>query len=135
MRDANWFGAVTRDGTKLDDAGLMVECQLEQLPDRFSSLEIDAHIIMPDHVHAAFVLHDNADGELNSSNRRGEPCVRPATPPKPADTSGATVVDRSPVAQGDDKHRPYENPRGTLDCANRASIQIIDNTSIRRWCP
>jgi putative transposase len=145
MRDTNWFGAVARDGMKLNDAGVMIERELKNLITRFSSLEIDTHIIMPDHIHVIFVLRDDENDEFNPKNRRGEPRVRPATPRKPADTSGATVVDRLRIAQGDDKrpcpkvrfmvkkHRPYENPRGTQSGSIGRIVQTFKSLTTRQY--
>ena len=70
----------------------MVRNELERLPQRFTNLEIDEFIIMPDHVHVIFILHDDTDTAINvepmqpaalgddtdARIRRGELNVRPA---------------------------------------------------------
>ena len=48
--------------------------ELERLPQRFTNLEIDEFIVMPDHIHVLFILHDDAD----TTTRRGELNVCPA---------------------------------------------------------
>ncbi len=88
-RGINWFGAVSSsDGVQLSPAGEMVRCELERLPQRFTNLEIDEFIVMPDHVHVIFILHAAPDlepvqpvaprNDADTSIRRGELNVRPA---------------------------------------------------------
>ncbi len=75
-RGTNWFSEVSSsDGVRLSPAGEMVRRELEGLPERFTNLEIDEFIVMPDHVHVIFILHDDTDTRI----RRGELNVRPAT--------------------------------------------------------
>jgi REP element-mobilizing transposase RayT len=46
------FGVVTEDGFMCwNDAGQMVIAQWEALADRFPGVEIDALVVMPNHVH------------------------------------------------------------------------------------
>jgi putative transposase len=78
-RGVNWFGMVTRDEIELNDAGLMIQRELKNLTTRFSSLELDTYIIMPDHIHVILVLQNNANDESMQSNRRGDLHGRPAT--------------------------------------------------------
>ncbi|MEA2109997.1 MAG: transposase, partial [Pseudomonadota bacterium] len=70
------FGEIVNRDMVLNDAGRMVESVWGELPIRFGHIELDQFIIMPNHIHAIFMLH-----------RRGEPCVRPdsSTDPKPTD--------------------------------------------------
>ena len=124
-RGADWFGAISSSGMQLNAAGEMVRRELERLPERFSNLEIDECVVMPDHVHVIFVLHEDADTRI----RRGEPRVRPVThaernskpnqleevsrstqgqEPRPANESGS-----SRFVPGEHEDRPYENPSGT----------------------
>jgi hypothetical protein len=92
MRDVHWFGTMTRDGMVLNNAGTMVQHELGALPNRFPNLELDEYIIMPDHIHAVFVLRKNINDESNPTNRRGDPRGRPATLPKPSITFAENAV-------------------------------------------
>jgi putative transposase len=113
-RGTDWFGMVSRDGMVLNAAGEMIARELKSLPTRFTNLELDEFIVMPDHIHAIFLL-GNATGNPNPNNRRGEPRVRPITapPPTPEPSFPTNGLDRSVVAQGDHKDRPYVHPSGT----------------------
>ena len=50
------FGAIVDGGMILNDAGWLVERVWHGLPQRFGSLVLDAFQIMPNHLHAIFVL-------------------------------------------------------------------------------
>jgi putative transposase len=51
------FGHVVNGEVRLNDAGEIVRSVWDGLPDQFSGMELDAFVIMPNHVHgiAAFV--------------------------------------------------------------------------------
>lgn len=51
------FGKVVNGEVKLNDAGKMVEQQWNHLPNRFPNIELDAHIIMPNHVHGIIIVN------------------------------------------------------------------------------
>ena len=135
-RGINWFGAVSSsDGVQLSPAGEMVRRELERLPQRFTNLEIDEFIVMPDHVHVIFILHDDAD----TATRRGELHLPPesvnANQPTPSSESalgvcavkGEHVVRRThvrkakrthgrdarPYAKAQAREREYVHPNGT----------------------
>jgi REP element-mobilizing transposase RayT len=52
------FGRLTEGVIELSQTGLIVKKELEKLPCRFSDLELDEYIIMPDHVHFVIILHE-----------------------------------------------------------------------------
>jgi REP element-mobilizing transposase RayT len=52
------FGEVLDDAIRLNDAGAMVASLWEDLPARFSAIEIDAFVVMPNHLHGIVVLPD-----------------------------------------------------------------------------
>lgn len=39
----------------LNDAGRMVQAQWEQLPQRFNTIELDIHVVMPNHFHGIII--------------------------------------------------------------------------------
>ncbi len=129
-RGGNLLGEVTRDGMQPNAAGEMVARELVALPFRFTNLELDVFIVMPDHIHTIFVLRKTTNHAPDP--RRGEPCVRPATQPSRSIPPNQTVRGSrhnqdspleitlpaigggdSRVAQGDHKDRPYVHPTGT----------------------
>ena len=50
------FGTPTRTGILLTDAGRIVHESWLSVPERFSSVDVDAFVVMPDHVHAIIFL-------------------------------------------------------------------------------
>jgi REP element-mobilizing transposase RayT len=58
-RQEERFGAVLEGCVHLNEAGQMVEDFWTGIPDRFSSVELDAFIVMPNHLHGIlFINHD-----------------------------------------------------------------------------
>ncbi len=74
IRGQNWMGIIDRDGMKSNIVGVTVEQELFKLPQRFEHLEIDAFVIMPDHLHVIFVLGESRE---NNVVRQGEHKVHP----------------------------------------------------------
>ncbi|MDY6823065.1 MAG: transposase [Thermodesulfobacteriota bacterium] len=81
------FGDIIADEMVLNDAGRMVQRIWNDLPLRFTNMELDKFVIMPNHIHGIIVL-----------NGRGEPCVRPDS------TQTTALVD---CQSGEHKVRPY----------------------------
>ncbi|MCC6627190.1 MAG: transposase [Chloroflexi bacterium] len=50
------FGEAIDGGMQLNDAGRMVEITWTELPGRFPGLDLDAFVVMPNHVHAIMVV-------------------------------------------------------------------------------
>lgn len=61
------FGDIADGVMRLNGAGKMIRSVWDGLPIRFSNMELDEFIIMPNHVHGVVLL-----------NRRGESCIRPS---------------------------------------------------------
>jgi putative transposase len=54
------FGEVSDDRVVLSAAGLIVERQIDQLPERLTSVALDSFVVMPNHVHVLIELHERA---------------------------------------------------------------------------
>ncbi|MHB8708462.1 MAG: transposase, partial [Desulfuromonadales bacterium] len=52
------FGEVVDGEMVLNDAGRMIEEVWDALPDRYPGIEIDVHMVMPDHFHGIIWIHD-----------------------------------------------------------------------------
>jgi REP element-mobilizing transposase RayT len=52
------FGEVVDGEMRLNDAGRMVLAVWDELPSRFPTVEVDAFVIMPNHVHGIVVIAD-----------------------------------------------------------------------------
>jgi putative transposase len=55
------FGGVVNGRMVLNDAGRMVQTEWEQLRERFPTVELDAHVVMPNHFHAVVIITDSND--------------------------------------------------------------------------
>ncbi len=53
------FGEIVNSKMVLNDAGRMVQTEWEQLRERFSSIELDAYVVMPNHFHAIVTITDS----------------------------------------------------------------------------
>ena len=57
------FGEVVGEKVRLGEAGVMVQAVWEALPHRFPSIETDAFVVMPNHIHGIIVI----DGPVGAS--------------------------------------------------------------------
>ena len=65
------FGEIVDTEMRLNDAGLMIERWWRKLPDKFTSVTIDAYVVMPNHFHGIVVIEDNND--LDVGEHTGSP--------------------------------------------------------------
>ena len=56
------FGDVAAGAMRLNDAGQMVATLWDGIAARFSGVEIDQFVVMPNHLHGILVLPDGDDG-------------------------------------------------------------------------
>jgi REP element-mobilizing transposase RayT len=61
------FGTVSTDGMHLNDAGRFVAASLRSFHSDEDGVVIDAHIVMPDHLHAIIILGTNPDVDTEGS--------------------------------------------------------------------
>lgn len=61
------FGTITPDGMTLSDAGHFTEAALLALRSDRHGIAVDAHIVMPDHVHAIILLGTNPHVQTTDS--------------------------------------------------------------------
>lgn len=101
------FGDAVDEEMRLNDAGRMAQTVWERLPDRFPSIELDAFVVMPNHVHGIILL-------TSTSHGRGESCIRPVV-------NNANVGDY----RGDHKDRPYGTLTGTIGRVIQAFKSIV----------
>lgn len=55
------LGEITDYEMRLNDSGRMVEAVWKGLPERFTQVELDEYMIMPNHFHGIIVITDDAD--------------------------------------------------------------------------
>ncbi len=56
------FGEVTDGLMHLNDAGLIVDSQWQDIPARYPGTALDAHVVMPNHVHGIVFLGTTVEG-------------------------------------------------------------------------
>jgi putative transposase len=72
------FGEVTDGAMQLNEAGYMIQSVWNELPCQFAGVDIDAFVVMPNHVHGIILINDEPDTGMTDPGR-GEPCVRPVS--------------------------------------------------------
>jgi putative transposase len=50
------FGSIQKDAMQLNEAGLLAQKTWVTLPDRYPGIDLDDHIIMPNHLHGIIVI-------------------------------------------------------------------------------
>lgn len=118
-----FFGQIDDDSMALNDAGRMIETVWNELPERFPKIELDAFVVMPNHVHGLIFFHDRMDvGSCNrpeSDARRGESCIRPGFDVRHNQEAvdynhKKGDQDSGDLHLGDHKDRPYGTLAGSL---------------------
>lgn len=105
------FGDAVTDGDmRLNDSGRMVMAEWDALPTRFSTVELDAFVIMPNHIHGVIVIAATSPTDRATDHRattrvaptranaprpirRGGPCACPGHSPLHGGTMRPRTVD------------------------------------------
>jgi len=69
------FGEVVDGEMRLNDAGRMALSEWEALPRRFPTIDLDAFVIMPNHVHGIIVITQTPIGATTGATTRVAPTV------------------------------------------------------------
>ncbi|MGE5481155.1 MAG: transposase, partial [Chloroflexota bacterium] len=107
----NLFGEIHDGQMILNDAGLLIRNWWLKIPDKFQSIELGEHIIMPDHLHGIINILD-AVGE--------DPYVRP-----PNNENNAIVGADPRVCPIDNGTNIDENVDSSLQNTNNVSLPQI----------
>ena len=85
-----FFGKISEEELKFNDAGRMINIEWESLPERFPNIEVDVFQVMPNHLHGIIIIN-NPDlvgaGLVPAPARRATTRVAPT----PAQTSAPTL--------------------------------------------
>lgn len=57
-----WFGEIENENIILNDYGLIAHNQWADLSTRFSNIELDEFVIMPNHVHGIIIINSSGSG-------------------------------------------------------------------------
>jgi putative transposase len=94
------FGEINDGEMKLNEAGEMVQGVWEQLQDRFCDIELDAFIVMPNHIHGIIniVTPNHAHGIINNVGARFiAPKTRTAPQKQMVNESNRGTVNKSVI--------------------------------------
>ncbi len=115
------FGEISQGSMQLNAPGTMVVEVWDKLTETFPFMQLDARVLMPNHLHALAVI-----------DRRGESCIRPsATPPK--DIIHFDQGDH--LDQGEHKVRPYGKirPQGTAEGSIGRIVQAFKSITTHQY--
>jgi REP element-mobilizing transposase RayT len=70
------FGQINTGEMILNEYGDIVQKYLEHLPERFSNMQFDIHVILPNHIHGIIIINDNCRGEVFSPPDMSTPLHR-----------------------------------------------------------
>jgi putative transposase len=62
------FGHIHQDEMILNDTGRAVEANWNDLPVRFPGINLDAFVVMPNHIHRVIMLHDDSSADSSPMN-------------------------------------------------------------------
>ena len=62
------FGDVVADDMQLNDAGFMVLQKWKDMASRFSQIDIDTFVVMPNHIHGIIVINNSMGAALSETN-------------------------------------------------------------------
>ena len=115
------FGDIVDDLMHLNAPGTMVVEVWDRLPERFPFMQMDARVLMPNHLHGIIVI-----------DRRGESCIRPPAPHPPniIHSDQGDHPDR-----GEPKVRPYGkiHPQGTGAGSIGRIVQAFKSMTTRQY--
>jgi len=67
---ANLFGSVEDGTVELNSGGKLVEELWTEIPLHFTYVEVDIHIVMPNHLHGILIMNDNVGARHEVSRNR-----------------------------------------------------------------
>ena len=138
------FGEITSGNMKLSPMGEIAHYQWHQLPQRFNNIELDAFVIMPNHIHGILIINKpqypiTRRGEAGE-NKHGSPAKNPKSPVYPEimflDCEGSPVLSNGDTPQVlKSKHNSptnYKQPHGTIPGSIGAIIQNYKSLTTRK---
>ena len=95
------LGHAVNGEIRLNDAGEIARRCWQGIPDHFPLVELDASVIMPNHVHGIIVIHESCKGEKSFAPTHAPTNTTPTmTPQSPSRTIGSIVRGFKIVIQG-----------------------------------
>lgn len=127
------FGEITSGSMKLSPLGEIAHYQWLQLPQRFSNIELDAFIIMPNHIHGILIINKpqhpkTRRGEAGENRHNSSPII-PISPASPdlsyEDTPQVSTLTPCPPVNSNPPH-------GTIPGSIGAIIQNYKSLTSRK---
>lgn len=112
------FGDVAKGKMHLNALGQIVQAEWLRTAQVRPNVELDAFVIMPNHVHGILVIHDRAESSVGARRRRAptDDCtptdVTPGVEPRRAPTDDCTPTDVTPGIEP--RRRLVGPPSGSL---------------------
>jgi len=85
------FGTIQKGKMQLNASGRVASAQWQQLPYRFTDLDLGEWVVMPNHIHGILVITGRGEASLNSKSGDAEPLSEDASPPRPIGTTPGSV--------------------------------------------
>ncbi len=111
----NRFGNLTDGKMFLSDIGLLAEKFWYEIPLHFKFIELDAFVVMPNHIHGILIINKNDDGRYMDYDRK-DAAVR--------DDMGRDAINRVST-----------NPGTDIDATGRDAINRVSTTTTTTTVP
>jgi putative transposase len=69
----NLFGRMVNGDIELSESGRLAFTEWEKLSERFTMIDLDEFVIMPNHVHGIIIIADNIGADLVGARQKGIP--------------------------------------------------------------
>ncbi len=124
------LGEIKNGVMHLNLVGATVKFVWESLPTHFPLIELDAFVIMPNHIHGIIVITDHPNNNNNNLNCRGEAFVPGCNDTSPK--SSFTNASPFPGCNNTSPNLADQPPRGTQSGSIGAILQNFKSVSTRR---
>ena len=118
------FGEVVEGEMHLNDLGRAVDDCWRAIPEHFANVELDVHLVMPNHVHGIlWIIDETAKGEVLSPAESADPSTknrldaanhRTARAPSGVGATHASPLHKRPFLRLADSSQPRGPKRGSL---------------------
>ena len=88
------FGQVVEDGVSLTAAGSLVASTWSEMPHHYPTVQIDAFVVMPNHIHGIVIL---TEGQPNGPSPQDGQAWEPAPTPTPTSTQDGQAWEPAPA--------------------------------------
>ena len=80
------FGEIQKGEMQLNVSGRVASAQWQQLPNRFTDLDLGEWVVMPNHIHGILVITGRGEASLANSSATADSIIKDASPLRPDGT-------------------------------------------------